>query len=139
MWFCLGDKFNGSIIVDIRCQHDVSKVKFKVIPLSETALGAERRTIMTHQQFLKYTTSSISCNAIVVVNSQHRVCYVCIKESRHTPVITLDQPVYAIAKAIQWDPITRFYEDNYFLFLGPLHSVMLCEKLLGDWVRSVAG
>ena len=25
---------------------------------------------------MKYTTYSISCNAIVVVNSQHRVCYV---------------------------------------------------------------
>ena len=34
---------------DIRCQDDVLKVKFKVIPVSETALGAERRTLMTHQ------------------------------------------------------------------------------------------
>ena len=52
-----------------------------------------------------------------------------------TPVITLDQPLYAIAKAIQWDPTTEFNEDNYFVFLGPLHSEMLIEKLLGDWVR----
>ena len=29
---------------------------------------------------MKYTTSSISCNAIVVVNSQHRVCYVGIND-----------------------------------------------------------
>ena len=38
-------------------------------------------------------------------------------------------------KNIQWDPTARFNEDNYFVFLGPLHSEMLCEKLLGDWVR----
>ena len=25
--------------------------------------------------------------------------------------------------------------NNYFVFLGPLHTEMLCEKLLGDWVR----
>ena len=83
---------------------------------------------------MKYITSSISCNVIVVVNSQHCVCYIGINESRQTPVIALDQPLYAIAKAIQWDPTTRFNEDNYFVFLGPLHKEM-CEKTLGDWVR----
>ncbi len=35
-----------------------------------------------------------------------------------TPVITLDQPLYAIAKAIQWDSATEFNEDNYCVFLG---------------------
>ena len=42
-----------------------------------------------------------------------------------------------IAKAIHWDPTTRFNEDNYiyFVFLGPLRKEMLCEKMLGDWVR----
>ena len=52
-----------------------------------------------------------------------------------TPVITLDQPLYAIAKAIQWNPNTEFSEDNYCVFLGPLHSEMLILKLLGDWLR----
>ena len=53
-----------------------------------------------YQQFLKYITSGISCNVIVVVNSQHCVCYIGINESRQTPVITLHQPLYAIAKNI---------------------------------------
>ena len=52
-----------------------------------------------------------------------------------TPVITLDQPLYAIAKTIQWNSATEFNEDNYCVFLGPLHSEMLIEKLLGDWLR----
>ena len=52
-----------------------------------------------------------------------------------TPVITLDQPLYAIAKGIQWDQNTEFNEDNYLVFLGPLHSEMLLLKLLGDWLR----
>ena len=51
------------------------------------------------------------------------------------PVITLDQPLYVIAKAIQWNPITEFSEDNYCVFLGPLHSEIFLEKLLGDWLR----
>ena len=33
-----------------------------------------------------------------------------------TPVITLDQPLYMIAKAIQWNPKTEFNEDNYCIF-----------------------
>ena len=52
------------------------------------------------------------------------------------PVITLDQSLNAIARAIQWDPTTRFNEDNYFVLLGPLHKEMLFEKLLEDWLRN---
>ena len=69
---------------DIRGHHDVLNDTFKVIRVSNTALGADRSTFMTHraiyQQFLKYTTSSIPCNAIGIVNSQHRVCYVGIND-----------------------------------------------------------
>ena len=52
MWFFLGDKFNGSIIVDIRGQHEVLKVTLPVIRVSKTALGAERRAIMTHRAYI---------------------------------------------------------------------------------------
>ena len=37
---------------DIRGQHDVLKVKFKVIWVSKSALGAERRTFMTHRAYI---------------------------------------------------------------------------------------
>ena len=56
--------------------------------------------------------------------------------SGQSPAITLDQPLYVIGKAIQWDPATEFNEDNYCVFLRPLHSEMLMEKLLGDWLRN---
>ena len=41
MWFVLADTFNGSILFDIRGQHEVLKVKFNVIRVSKPALGAE--------------------------------------------------------------------------------------------------
>ena len=50
--------------------------------------------------------------------------------SWQSPAITLDQPLYAICKAIQWDQATEFNENNYCVFLGTLHSEMLMEKLL---------
>ena len=76
MWFLPGDKFNGSNICDIIGQHEDLKVSFEVIRVSNAALGAERSTFMTHRVYINHllNTSSISCNAIVVVNSQHRVC-----------------------------------------------------------------
>ena len=40
MWFCLVDKFNGSIFFDIRDQHDVLKINCEVIRVSKSALGA---------------------------------------------------------------------------------------------------
>ena len=54
-----------------------------------------------------------------------------------TPIITLDLPLYAIAKSIQWHPTTSedFTEDNYVALMGPLHTEMITEKLLGDWLR----
>ena len=73
-------------------------------------------------------------------SSIHNIAFVkyivVINESRQTPVITLDQPLYVIAKAIHWDPTTRFNEDNYkyFVSLGSLRKEM-CENMLGDWVR----
>ena len=47
-----------------------------------------------------------------------------------TPVFTLDQPLYVIAKYIVRSK-TEFNEDNYCAFLGRLHSEMLLLKLLG--------
>ena len=46
MWFYLGDKFNGNIMFDIRGQYEVLKVK--VTWVCNIALGAERRTFITH-------------------------------------------------------------------------------------------
>ncbi len=68
----LGAKFNGSILFDIRGQHDVLKVKFKVIRVSKTALGAERTTFMTHLAYIN--NYHLVAYIIVVVNSQHCVC-----------------------------------------------------------------
>ena len=37
---------------DIRGQHEVLKVTFKVIRVSKTTLGAERSTCMTHRAYI---------------------------------------------------------------------------------------
>ena len=49
-----------------------------------------------------------------------------------TPVVTFDQPLYAIAKRLQW-----YYPDQYGKFvimMGALHIEMATLSTLGDWL-----
>ena len=48
------------------------------------------------------------------------------------PVITLDRPLHAIAKSIQW----KWHgEDRFVLILGGLHIEMAGLKVIGDWLE----
>ena len=50
------------------------------------------------------------------------------------PVVTLDQPLYAIAKQIQWTWPNRFGEHNFLFMLGGLHIEMVFIRSIGDWL-----
>ena len=59
------------------------------------------------------------------------------------PVITMDQPLYALAKQIQWNwPVTHG-EDHFVVMFGGLHIEMAVLKVLGDllegsgWVEAL--
>ena len=47
--------------------------------------------------------------------------------SRQTPVIAFDQPLYALAKQVQW--------NKYLVMCGGLYIVTAALKTLGDWLR----
>lgn len=51
------------------------------------------------------------------------------------PVITLDQPLYAIAKKIQWNWPKIYGEDSFVVILGGLHIEMAGLKVIGDWLE----
>ena len=50
-----------------------------------------------------------------------------------TPVITLDQPLYSLAKQIQWT-WPDLSEENYVVMLGGLHIEMATLNMLGKWL-----
>ena len=52
-----------------------------------------------------------------------------------TPVVTLDQPLFALAKQIQWKWPEKYGEDKMILMFGGLHIEMAALKTLGDWLR----
>ena len=60
------------------------------------------------------------------------------------PVLTLDQPLHAIAKQIQWNWSSRYGEDKFAILLGGLHLEMASLATIGDlldgsgWTHALA-
>ena len=52
-----------------------------------------------------------------------------------TPVLTLDQPLFAIAKLIQWNFPQTYGEGMYIIMFGGLHIEMMATKLAGQWLE----
>ena len=51
------------------------------------------------------------------------------------PVIALDQPLFALAKFIQWNWPEDFGEDKYIVMFGGLHIEKAALDVLGDWLE----
>jgi len=52
-----------------------------------------------------------------------------------TPVLTFDQPLYALAKQIQWKWPEKYGEHQFVVMFGGLHIEMAALKTVGDWLR----
>ena len=51
-----------------------------------------------------------------------------------TRVITMDQPLYAIAKKVQWQFGGIYSERRFVCMLGPLHVEMAALRMLDEWL-----
>ncbi len=51
------------------------------------------------------------------------------------PVITLDQPIFALAKKVQWSWSSIYGEHKYVVLLGGLHIEMATLSVMGDWLE----
>lgn len=49
-------------------------------------------------------------------------------------VITADQPVYAVAKNIQWNFPNLYGEDKIVMMLGGLNIEMAVPNMIGKWL-----
>ena len=52
-----------------------------------------------------------------------------------TPVIAFDQPLYALAKMVQWNWKEDYGEKRFVIMMGPLHIEMAALKTIGDWLK----
>jgi len=51
-----------------------------------------------------------------------------------TPVIAMDQPLFAIAKQIQWGKADLYGEEKYVVMLGGLHVKVASSKMVWHWL-----
>lgn len=52
-----------------------------------------------------------------------------------TPVMTFDQPLFALGKPIQWKWPDQYGEDQLVVMFGGLHVEMAAFKTLGNWLK----
>ena len=52
-----------------------------------------------------------------------------------TPVVTFDQPFFALAKQIKWKWPYEYGEDKFVVLFGGLHIEMAALKTLGNWLQ----
>ena len=52
-----------------------------------------------------------------------------------TLVLTFDQPLYAMAKQVQWKWPEDYGEDKFVIMFGGLHIEMAALKTIGDWLK----
>ena len=50
------------------------------------------------------------------------------------PVVAMDQPLYAVAKQIQWNWKDSYGENKFVIMFGGLHIEMAFLKVIGDWL-----
>ena len=51
------------------------------------------------------------------------------------PAITMDHPLFALAKTIQWSFLNTHGEDQFLIMSGGLHIEMAAFKVLGNWLE----
>ena len=54
---------------------------------------------------------------------------------KQVPVIAMDQPLYAIAKQIQWAKPLHLGEESFIVMSGGLHIEMAVLSMLGKWLE----
>ena len=55
------------------------------------------------------------------------------------PVMACDQPLYAIAKKIQWTWPDRYGENLFIVMFGGLHIEIAAFRTIGDWLQNSGG
>ena len=77
-----------------------------------------------------------SANTVAMIRHSLTVVQVAVHKlnPNQVPVVTFDQPLYALAKQIQWHWPEKFGEDKFVVIMGGLHIEMAALRMLGLWL-----
>ena len=72
---------------------------------------------------MAFHTMKVICKAIQYINPGQ------------SPVITADQPLYTLAKKLQWKHHnSEISEESLLVMLGPMHTEKMLWSVSGDWL-----
>ena len=75
-------------------------------------------------------TPAMLCHSIKVLK-----CTTGYPNPGTTPVLTVDQPLYALAKKIQWEIGGDLSEDRFVVMLAPFQTEDKALKVVGQWLE----
>ena len=106
--------------------------------VSWAAYRASKPSLSSHQPALISLLPMFTENAHSLAMIAHAISVIsaAVKHLNPSqiPVFTVDQPLFALAKQIQWTVGGAYDEDHVVVMLGGLHIEMAAFKALGKWV-----
>ena len=107
--------------------------------ISWAAYHARQQTLQSSTDINIALTSLLQDEAKSVAMIRHSLdilkTAVHILNTGQVPVLTCDQPLYTIAKQIQWSWPDAYGEDQFVVMFGDLHIKMASLKVLGDILK----
>lgn len=106
--------------------------------VSWAAYRASKSSLSSHQSALISLLPMFTKNAHSPAMITHPINVIsaavkCLNPSQ-IPVVAVDQPLFALAKQIQWTVGGAYDKSHLVLMLGGLHIEMAAFKALGKWV-----
>ncbi|CAG2232479.1 unnamed protein product [Mytilus edulis] len=76
--------------------------------------------------------------SIVMIRHSVNIAKQCVQflNPGQRPVITCDQPLYALANSVQWNWPNRFSEEQIVVLFGGLHIEKAALRTIGDWLEN---
>ena len=106
--------------------------------VSWAAFHASKQMPSNHQEAIISLMPMFLENAHSVAMIRHALNVVKLATEHvnpgQVPVIAVDQPLFALAKQIQWQWPETYGEEHFVIMFGGLHIEMTALKALGQWL-----
>ena len=111
---------------------DVQNLSWAAFHAQHDSSTAAELPIIALLPLLRYaanTAAMIKHTMLIIQKSVHFL------NVNQVPVIFYDQPLYALAKQVQWQWPGMFGETRFVIMMGGLHVEMACLRMLGHWLE----
>ncbi|XP_045131595.1 uncharacterized protein LOC123516404 [Portunus trituberculatus] len=123
------ESVDGTNLVDVSGDSNVSWAAYHASHQQEQGITPDISVLLPLFQEQSKSTAMMRHSMDVIQQAVEHV------NPGQVPVITVDQPLFAICKEIQWTWPEKYGEAKFVMVLGGLHTEMATMKVLGDWLE----